>query len=94
MRRAGAPAQATDPVVTDRGSKRCEDEVRRQAGEQFGHRFGDRGMTFGRSLRLVQHGVFGMEFADRLDALCGVALAEHSREVRLHQAVVVDRYFR
>src|SRR5258707_1570403 len=47
-----------------------------------------------RGIRLVEHGVFGIELADRRDAPLGVSLAEHPHEVRLHEALVIDGSFR
>jgi hypothetical protein len=51
-------------------------------------------MAVGRGLRLVEHGVFGIELTDRRDAPSGVALAKHPRKVGLHQAVIVDERIR
>src|SRR5258708_19594547 len=47
-----------------------------------------------RGIRLVGHGVFGIELADRRDAPLGVSLAELPHEVRLHEALVIDGSFR
>lgn len=91
--RASPPVQTPDPVVAERRAMRSEGEVRRQAGEQLGHRIRDRSVALSYRLWLVQYGIFGIELAYCLDALCGVALVEHAEEVCLHQAGVVDGCF-
>src|SRR5687767_5892777 len=88
--RSRSPLKSPYAVVTDSRPHRAEDKVLRQAGEQRGHRFGDRSMALYGGLRLVQHGVFSIEFADRDDAPPGVALAEYPRQIRLHYVVIVN----
>jgi len=78
--------------MADGRSRRAEDEIRRQVGQQSSHRFRDCRVTLGGGIRLVQHGVFGIQLADRHNAPSGVAFVEHARKIRPHQAVVIDGF--
>ncbi len=67
--RPSLPAQSAEAMMAEGRSGRGEGEVRRQAGEQPGHRFGDRSVTLRcRVGRFMEHGVLGIEFVNRPDA--------------------------
>jgi len=43
-------------------------------------------------IRFIQYRIVGIEFCDGFHPTRGVVLAEHAREVRLHEAVIVDGF--
>jgi hypothetical protein len=72
------------------GSERGEGKVRRQTGEQRRHGLGDRSVPGDGRFGFVEHGVLGIEFTNRRDPSLGIALAEYTREIGLHETLVVD----
>src|SRR5260370_33452287 len=47
-------------------------------------------MACRRGIRFIQYRIVGIELCDSFHPTRGVAFAKHPREVRLHEAVIVD----
>ena len=91
IQRTGSPAQPSHAVMADGRTDRGEDEIGRQVRQQRFDRLTDGGMAGRRGVRwLIKCRIVGIYLGDGFDPARGIALAEHPREVRLHQAVIVD----